>query len=384
MSELRINHTGIFTRNYDALLNPGVRFMVNQGGSRSSKTYSICQLLVWYSLTHAGKTVSVARKTGPALYASVYQDFMSILVELDLAKSVVHNKSNHIFTFPNGTRVRFFSVDNAQKLRGLKHDLVFLNEANELSFEEFTQINMRTSGSIILDWNPSDEYSWILDLQKDDKALLIHSTYLDNPFLHPEQIREIENLINIDDTYYQIYALGIIPAGIEKIFPKINYAKIPEGLDFRYGIDFGYNDPTAIVKVAQRDGDLYIEEIMYESFLTQEMLIDKMNLLKISKQHQIFADSARPDQIKSLQMAGFNVLKANKKIQEGLDYMKTLKLNLDPAGKDLVKEFRSYSYKKVKDRITDEPVDYMNHAIDAARYACISMKGNFSTAFFVV
>ena len=182
MSDLVMRHTGVFTRNFQALQDPNVRFIVNQGGSRSSKTFSICQMILWYALTNPNKVVSICRKTGPALYASVYVDFVNILHEYDLFGSIEHNKSNMTFNFPNKSQVKFFSVDNPQKLRGRKHDLVFMNEANELTYEEFTQINMRTTGKIILDWNPSDPFSWVLDLKKDPMCVEIHSTYKDNPF----------------------------------------------------------------------------------------------------------------------------------------------------------------------------------------------------------
>lgn len=384
MSNLVMRHTNVFKRNFDAYNDPNVRFLVNQGGSRSSKTYSICQLILWYALTNSFKTVSVCRKTGPALFASVYVDFLGILHEYEIYDSLKVNKTTGTFLFPNGTKVRFFSIDNPQKLRGRKHDLVFLNEANELTLEEFTQINMRTTGKIILDWNPSDPFSWVLDLKKDPLTREIHSTFKDNPFLEPAIVREIENLINNDETYYQIYALGLLPTGKSIVFPNLFHTPFPSTIDHIYGMDFGYNDPNVIVKVGQDDGRLYIKEELFESYLTTEQLIEKMDAIGISKSHMIFADSARPDQIKSIANAGYSIQGGNKKISEGIDYMKTLQIHIDPSSENVHREFRSYMYKKVHGIVTDTPVDFANHTIDAARYAAISMKGNFSTSFFVL
>jgi phage terminase large subunit len=379
---LKMRHTGVFTKNYKAFHDDNIRFIINQGGSRSSKTYSICQLILWYALTHKNKRISVARKTGPALFASVYRDFISILQELEIYDYIKHNKSAGSFSFPNGCTVQFFSIDDQQKLRGRKHDFVFLNEANEITREEFTQINMRTSGKIILDWNPSDPWSWVIELQKDPKAVLIHSTYKDNPFLEDEIVREIENLINTDETYYQIYALGIVPTGKENVFPTLHYTEFPEDLQFVYGADWGFNDPTTIMKVAQKDGKLYIKEELYESYLTPEDIIERMNALGIRKDIEIVADH-RPDIIQSLNNAGWYVTKAKKNIKEGLALMKQNEIHIDPSSHNAIREFRGHLWRKYKDRILDEPVDFNNHAIDAARYATMKLSQGFGISVMV-
>jgi phage terminase large subunit len=373
---LQILHTPVFTKNYNAFTNDKIRFIINQGGTRSSKTYSICQLIVHYALTNKNKVISIVRKTFPALSNSALVDFLDILIELELYDTYIdHNKTSNTFYFKNsGSSVKFFSADQPQKLRGRKHDLAFLNEANELTFDDFQQINMRTNGKIFIDYNPSDEYSWIYQLKDQKNAAFVHSTYKDNIFLQPELIKEIENFINVDDEYYQIYVLGITPTKKEKVFSKIHMNQMPKHLDFVYGMDFGWNDPSTIVKLAKDDTRIYIKEELYESYLTTDDLIRKMQTLGISKAHHIYADSARPDQIAAIKRAGYSISKSNKKIEEGLDFMKRFELHLDPVGMNTIKEFRQYSYKKVHNVITDQPVDYLNHSIDAARYAAISFK----------
>ena len=233
---LQLKHTGVFTKNYNAFTDPNIRFLINQGGSRSSKTYSICQLILWYCLTNKNKTVSVVRRGGPALFASVYRDFLGILQDLELYDYIKHNKSSGSFTFPNGCMVQFFSIDDQQKLRGRKHNVIFINEANEITKEEFMQINMRTTDKIIMDFNPSDPFSWVIEQTQDPKAVLIHSTYRDNPFLEEEIVREIENLINTDQSYYEIYALGILPNGKENVFNTLHTTEFPDDIDFVDGI----------------------------------------------------------------------------------------------------------------------------------------------------
>jgi phage terminase large subunit len=273
-------------------------------------------------------------------------------------------------------------VDDPQKLRGRKHDIVFINEANECTREDFTQINMRTTSKIIVDWNPSNPYSWIVDQAKDDKSVNIHSTYTDNPFLEQEIVREIENLINTDEAYYQIYALGQFPAGREKVFSKFDYQEFPDDDDdFIYGIDWGYNDPTAIVKVKIKDGHMWIKEELYERYLNPEQLVAKMREIGIREDIQIMADSARPDLISQLSSEGFYITKSNKAIREGLDFIRIHQIHIEPQSENVIQEFQMYSYKKVKDQITDTPSDFNNHSIDAIRYAAMNLKNAFSISF---
>lgn len=378
---LEIRHTPVFTKNRDAL-NSSARFIINQGGTRSSKTYSICQLLLITALTTPNLIISVIRKTGPALVATVYKDFLSVLYDSGLYNTVLHNKSTNSIQFKSGSVVSFFSVDDPQKLRGRKHDIVFLNEANELSLEDFLQINMRTTTAVFIDWNPSDRFSWITDIMKYKDATLIKSSYLDNPFLDQSIINQINALIEVDESYYKIYALGEFPIPREIVFNNWEVGDFPDTNDYVYGMDFGWVDPAAIVKIARIDNTLYVKEELYESYLKPQQLISKMKE-SISQNHPIFADSARPDLIAEIADAGFDISPANKKIKEGLSKLRTSKIIVTPDSTNTIAELRSYSYKKVKGNIIDEPVDYMNHSIDAMRYGVMSLD-NKLPSFMVI
>ncbi len=173
---MEIKSTVIFEKNYEALNDPSLRFVINEGGSRSSKTYSLCQLVIIYCLQNNNKVVSIIRKTFPALRATVLRDFIEILKELNIYSVEDHNKSEHIYTFPNGSIVEFFSVDDEQKIRGRKRDIAWCNEANELYFDDFTQLNMRTESKLIFDYNPSESTSWLYELPTDE-SIMIKSTY---------------------------------------------------------------------------------------------------------------------------------------------------------------------------------------------------------------
>jgi phage terminase large subunit len=172
---MEIKSTVIFEKNYEAL-NGEPRFIINEGGSRSSKTYSLCQLVIIYCIQNSNKVVSIIRKTFPALRATVMRDFIEILKDIGIYSVESHNKSEHIYTFSNGSIVEFFSVDDEQKIRGRKRDIAWCNEANELYFDDFTQLNMRTESKLIFDYNPSESSSWLYELPQEE-SILIKSTY---------------------------------------------------------------------------------------------------------------------------------------------------------------------------------------------------------------
>jgi len=377
--ELSINSTVIFEQNFDALQDPSIRFIINQGGSRSSKTYSLCQVLIVYCLQNPNKVVSIVRKTFPALRATVMRDFFEVLKDLELYEKSSHNMSENIYRFNNGSIVEFFSVDDEQKVRGRKRDIGWLNEANELWFEDFQQLNMRTETKMIFDYNPSDSNSWLYDLRQDE-SVLIKSTYKDNPFLPQSIIREIEDLKRTDFEKYQIYALG------EKVTSRANvYAgwtflthRPSRFTNFVYGLDFGYNHPTALMRVYWHEKDIYIESVIYESYLTTTNLIEKMKGLNIEQNVDILADYSRPEIIAEMQNAGYNVNNANKVVKRGIDNVKTFGVFCQDIPY-LKKEYENYKWKKIGDKIDDEPVKLYDDAMDAVRYAVAFIKDMYFT-----
>ena len=373
-----INATQVFSWNWDAL-NSNKRFIINQGGSRSSKTYSLCQLIIVYCLQNPNKVVSIVRKTFPALRATVMRDFFEVLKDLNLYEKTSHNMSENIYRFPNGSLVEFFSVDDEQKVRGRKRDLGWCNEANELWFEDFQQLNMRTEFKMIFDYNPSDSSSWLYELPKDE-SVLIKSTYKDNPFL-PESIkRQIEDLARTDEALYQIYALGEKAISKTNIFNTWTFImRRPERFkNYVYGLDFGYNHPTALMRVYWCDGDIYIEPVIYESYLTPSELIERFKQLNIEQTVDILADYSRPEIIAEMQNAGFNVNNANKNVKSGINAVKTFKVWCQQDD-NLKKEYENYKWKKVGDNITDEPVKLYDDAMDAVRYAVMYIKEMYYT-----
>ncbi len=375
---MEIQATNIFSRNWDAL-NSDVRFIINQGGSRSSKTYSLCQMIIVYCVQNPNKVVSIVRKTFPALRATVMRDFFEIMKDLEIYEKANHNMSENIYRFPNGSIVEFFSVDDEQKIRGRKRDIGWCNEANELWFEDFQQLNMRTEEKLIFDYNPSDSSSWLYKLPPEE-SVLIKSTYRDNPFL-PESIkRQIEDLKRTDEALYQIYALGEKAISKSNIYNNWTFlGRKPQRFQsYVYGLDFGYNHPTALIRVYWSDGDIWIEPVIYESYLTTSELIEKFKQLEIEKTVDILADYSRPEIIAELQNAGYNVNNANKSVKMGINFVKTFGVFCQ-EDEALKKEYENYKWKKVGDIITEEPVKLYDDAMDAVRYATTYIKETYYT-----
>ena len=371
-----IKATAIFEKNYEAILGDK-RFIINEGGSRSSKTYSLCQLMIIYCLQNNNKVVSVIRKTFPALRATVLRDFIEILRDIGLYNEESHNKSEQIYTFGNGSMVEFFSVDNEQKIRGRKRDIAWCNEANELYFDDFTQLNMRTEDKLIFDYNPSDSASWLYELPAEE-SIKIKSTYKDNPFL-PESIKaQIEDLARTDEALYQIYALGEKAISKSNIYSQWTFLahRPSKFVKYVYGCDFGYNHPTALMRVYYCDNDIYIEPVIYESYLTTTMLIEKLATLNIEQTVSILADHSRPEIIQEMNIAGYDVLNANKVVKKGIDNLKTFGVFCQDH-KALKREYENYKWKKIGDFITDEPVKLFDDAMDAIRYATTHIRQQY-------
>ena len=368
MASLEINHTEVFTRNLDAY-NDGKRYILNQGGSRSSKTYSLCQLLIYICLTKK-VSASIVRQSLPSLRGSVMRDFFEILKDLNIYDANSHQKTENYYKFPNGSMVEFFATIDDQKLRGRKRDILYMNEANEISFAEFNQLVLRTTSAVFIDYNPSDTESYIYDLLKDEeKSILIKSTYKDNPFLEKEQVDYIENLINVDENWYKVYALGERPISESRIYNHFKlYSDEQKSTDWCYGLDFGYNHPCALVKVQFVENRVYIEELLYKQKLTVSELIDEVRTL-ISDNKPIYCDSARPEIIAELRQRGLSAKESNKSVKEGINAVKSSLIYIDVNSTNILKEYKLYSWKMKGEQVTDEVIKMNDDLMDACRYA---------------
>lgn len=377
MRQVDILYTNVFERNLEAYISGKYRAIANQGSTRSSKTYSLAQLLsVYIPYTYKNKSISIVSPSLPHLKRGARRDFLDVLESANLYSDHHFNKTDNIYHYPNGSYVEFFGAEDYGKVRGPGRDILYCNEANLLHYPIYKQLALRTKETIFLDFNPVEETSWVYDVADDPKNLLIHSTYKDNPFLSLEQIAEIESLKLADTNLWNIFGLGLRGAAGEIIY---THWKIVDELPMRgelfAGQDFGYNVPSAYVLCEDYEGATYVDEWIYETKLTTNDLVDRYRELGVSKTIEIFCDSAEPKTIEELFRAGYNAKEADKDVTEGIRMVKSRPLYVTRRSVNIIKELKGYKWKTdkdgkpIKDKDKDEPVKFNDHAMDALRYA---------------
>ena len=349
------------------------KIVAHQGGTRSGKTYNILLWIIFeYCNLNNKKVITICRNTFPALRSTVMRDFFDILKKHNLYSEQDHNKTNSEYKL-FGNLVEFISLESPQKVRGRKRDLLFCNEANELTLEQWQQLLFRTEGRVILDFNPSDEFHFIYDkvLEREDCDFYI-TTYKDNPFLDPTLVEEIERLKETDEQYWQIYGLGLRGISKATIFNFTEGVRPEDAELVGYGMDIGYSvDPSSLIEVYKKDYTLYCKELLYRTMMTTT---DLHNFLKEQNpQEYVYIDSAEPRLIEELRRMGDKVrptLKGQDSIRAGIDLLKRYKLVLDPQSHNLIREMRNYKWQEDRTgKLLNKPVAANDHTIDSLRYA---------------
>jgi phage terminase large subunit len=355
-------------------IKDGNNLILHQGGTSSSKTWSNLQFIVLWSLKYPNELTSVVSETMPHLKRGAMKDFINILNNAGLYSEKIHNKSEHKFKIGKSI-VEFFSADQSDKLRGPRRNNLFINECNNITFDSFEQLNIRTSGWTILDYNPTSEFYVHSDLINLPKSKFFKSTYKNNKFLPAKIIEAIEAKRNNPKyaNWWRVYGEGEVGSNEGLIYPKIHIIdSMPEGITKFYGLDFGYtNDPTALIEVCKKDNALYLNEVIYETQLLNRDIIARMKQHDI-KGNMIVADSAEPKTIAEIYGAGFNIHPAEKgkdSINAGIQLINEFDIYVTKDSLNLIKEFRNYQYVKDKNGKTlNVPCDYYNHGLDAVRY----------------
>jgi phage terminase large subunit len=370
VNQLKIKATPVFYANKKAY-EEGYPVICNEGGSRSSKSYSVVQLLIHIAISKPNTRVSMVSHSLPHIKRGVYRDFKSILEQWNIWDEKDFRYTDFIYTFKNGSYIELFGLEDPDKAKGPARDILFVNEANLISKALFDQLLIRTTGQVFLDWNPADFISWVYDIADNPMNKRIHSTYLNNiSNLSESQIRNIEQYKDLpDDFMWKVYGLGERGSAKEIIYTQWKqYDEAPDG-DVFYGLDFGYVHPAALIKVTHYEGQNYFEEIVYQSGLT---LSDLSRLIKekLPERATIYADAAEPKSIEELYRQGFNIKPAQKDVWAGIVKMKSYPINLHYNSKNLRREFMSYKWKKDKnDNVIEEPVKANDDLMDACRYA---------------
>jgi phage terminase large subunit len=372
MTELKVDTTITFQNAWDSK----AKIQLHQGSARSGKSFALLQYLIVKAISET-QLISVVRKTFPALRTSAIRDFKDIMRGMDLWDDNRWMATEHTYTFDNDSVIEFFSTDSAEKLKGLRRNILWIDEANELNSEQFMQLAIRTTGQIILSYNPSfSPKHWIIkELSVRDDVQTYITTYRDNPYLPEEQVRFIEKYRETNPRYWQTYGLGQFAVNEKQIYDF----EVVDEFDFDtaefvcFGLDIGYvSDPTALVAIWKSGDKIIVNEHIYQKGLITQQIID---ILKenVDSRDIIIVDSSEPRLIDEIKKGGFPLARGVKKgkdsIQWGIDLVKKYRIVVPKSNTNLIEEL--YSYEWVDDGnggVTNVPVDANNHLLDAMRY----------------
>ena len=365
--EVTINTTITF----ENLLESNSRVTQDIGGTRSGKTYAILQFLIVEGLK-SPQNITVVRRTIPSLKRTVIKDFTDIVKGLGIWREDDYNISDRIYRLGE-SNIQFVNSDDPEKLRGLKSDLLFIDEASEIDEESYFQLSIRTSGKIILAYNPTiSPYHWLRQMNDCERFT---TTYRDNIYLPTEMVKAIEELEFKNPKYWTIYGKGEFAPNEKAIF-QFNLVDDWDADFVGFGMDFGFsNDPTTLCAVYKSGDNLYLEELLYEKGLVTSDIVKKLTELKIDKSYEIWCDSAEPRLIEEIYRSGFNakaVTKGKDSIKFGISVMNNYKIHIDKKSQNLINEMYAYQYATDKyGYTTDNPEGGLDHLIDAARYVAM-------------
>lgn len=375
--------SNVFQKTLDAYKSGNYNIISNMGGTRSGKTYSTLQLIY---LIATGKSqnlmISVVSRTMSHLKRGCLRDWENILDSVDRAGLVDINLTDRIYIFTNNNRVEFFSADDTGKMHGAQRDMIFVNEANFIEESKIKQLFVRTSGVKFIDYNPSGEF-WVEQYRLRPDFIEIHSTYLDNNFLSKEQVAEIESNRR-NERWWTIYGQGQSYARQGLCYPNVRFEADHQFTHPTYGLDFGYYDPTACVKVEIEGDHIYVQQVFYGRGMSVQD-IKKYLMETVPKRSLIIGDNASPQIIRELQNDGWKVKPCRKgpnSVFDGIQLCNNFIIHCilptkqeengqvkEIGGVNLRSEFLAYSYEQDSDgNWLDIPEDKHNHCLDAFRY----------------
>lgn len=352
------------------------------GGTSASKTVSILIYLIDYAIAKPNTSISVVSESFPHLKRGAIRDFTEIMKDHGYWHESLWNATDKMFQFPNGSFIEFFSADQPDKVRGPRRHILFINECNNVPYETFDQLEIRTRDQIWLDWNPTNEF-WFYDKVKErDDVDFITLTYKDNEALDEQIVKSIESHKE-NRNWWQVYGLGQLGDVEGKIYrnwPIID--DIPEEARLeRYCIDFGYSlDPTAIIAIYYWNNAFILDELMYNKGLSNKQIADV--ILNQGQDVVTVADSAEPKSIDELRMYGVAAIPARKgkdSILNGILHVQSQKIFVTKRSTNIIKENRNYMWKRFPDGRIDgrHPEDVFNHAMDALRYGLETLRPTY-------
>lgn len=373
--------TSVFERNIKSY-NEGASLIVNQGGTRSSKTYSILQLLILIAMkSQKPLIISVVSRALPHLKLGAMRDFDNILLSLGIIPDAIKNKTENSYKIGKSV-VEFFGADQLDKVHGPARDILFLNECNFIKYDVFDHLAIRTSKTVFLDYNPSRSFWFHDEIQGKQRFAFIKSTYLDNEHLTPQQVERIEAKKS-NPYWWQVYGLGELGRLEGAIFNNWVYGPFDDSLVYSYGLDFGVKDPDAMVKVAidKANKKLYWKQEIYQNSLSTPQLSQIIKSRNVGDK-LIVADNAALRTINDLRKDGLNIIPVIKpRIVDRIKAIWEYEIIVDPESYDLEKELNTYVWLDKKGEI---PIDENNHLIDAASYGTIYYLPDYGKANYAI
>ena len=372
------------------------RYLDSEGGARSGKTYTNLQILSLIASADKAPTInSICSENLPHLKRGAIRDFQNIMIADERWDDSRWSKSEYIYEFENGSIMEFFGIDNAGKVHGPSRHRLFINEAQNVPWDVAQQLMMRTSGTVMWDYNPTHRFWAHEKFENNPRCAHVHTTYEDNELIPPEILAEILALQTTDPAKWRVYGRGLVGVLEGLIYPNftlVDSMPDPAGFKETYGIDFGFtNDPTAIIRCLIHTGrkEIWLDQITYQKGLQNPDIaaILKAQGLKRDSGPTVYADAAEPKSISEINSFGLNVKKCDKtaKVKEQIGWINGFKLYVTKRSVDLAKELRNYMWgKDHAGLLTNEPVDVWNHACDAFRYGCYTPFGNFASGRYVI
>lgn len=352
------------------------RKRIIQGGTSAGKTFGIIPILIDIATREPHLEISIVAESIPHLRRGAYKDFEKIMKVTKRWCESRFNRSLFKYTFANGSYIEFFSVDQPDKLRGARRNILYVNEANNISYDAYRQLEIRTDGIIYLDFNPTSEFWCHTEMKDDEDAEWLILTYKDNEALSDTIVKEVEKAREKakKDPYWanwwKVYGLGQLGSLQGAVIPTWNEIEdIPEEARLLgYGLDFGYNDPTAIVSLYKWNNSYIFDEVYYKSKVTNR---DIAKVLKRSRA-LVVADCAEPKSIQDIRNQGVKIKASTKgkdSIMYGVNKLNENSILVTQRSSNLIKELRNYVYKTDKSGSSlNIPIDDWNHCIDAMRY----------------
>ena len=356
------------------------------GGSSAGKTISILLILIDKCIKTPRLEVSVVAESIPALRRGSIKDFIKIMKDTNRWIDGNFNQSTLKYTFTNDSYIEFFSIENETRVRGARRNILFVNECNNITWDAYLQLSIRTDGIQYLDWNPSSTFWYYKELQGREDVEELVLTYKDNEALSPEIVKQLESYrekaltSNYWKSWVDTYLDGVLGKTEGTIYQDYEIIDtIPdEARTLCYATDFGFsNDPTALVHILKYNDELIVDEVIYQKGLLNS---DIANLMKsYDVKGEIYCDAAEPKSIAELKKYGFQarpVEKGKDSVNYGIQLVQQQKLKITRKSNNLINELENYSWKKDKNGGYERtPIDAHNHALDAMRYGIVMKLG---------